>query len=84
VLLGMATEWQEWWPPLFWCIALFPPLAFAMLAFRGAEVAQFAHHAPGSLIACAVAALVSFAVYGYFAWQLWRSAVRQFQQIRPE
>jgi ABC-type transport system involved in multi-copper enzyme maturation permease subunit len=84
LLLGFATDWKEWWPPLFWGIALLPPLTFAMLTFRGEELAQLAEHEPGSLIACAVAALVSVMVYAYFAWRLWRSAVRQFQQIRPE
>jgi ABC-type transport system involved in multi-copper enzyme maturation permease subunit len=84
LLLGFATDWKEWWPPLFWGIALLPPLTFAMLTFRGEEVAQLAEHEPGSLIACAVAALVSVMVYAYFAWRLWRSAVRRFEQIRPE
>jgi ABC-type Na+ efflux pump permease subunit len=84
LLLGMVTEWQEWWPPVFWAIALMPPLTFAMLTFQGAEVVHLAHHHPGSLIACAAATLVSFVVYAYFAWRLWRRSVHQFQQIRPE
>jgi len=84
LLLGLATDWQEWWPPLFWAIALLPPLTFAMLTFHGTEVANLAHHHPGSLIACAAAALVSWLVYGYFAWRLWHRAVRQFEHIRAE